>query len=283
MAGVKEIKSRIKSVQSTHQITKAMEIVSTTKFKRFSALVAKSRPYAESIHNILSNIAAGVKSEKHPLFDGREEVKKIGVIVMTSDRGLCGGFNNNALREMEKIMRNNSGKEVSVIAIGRKGREYCSKRKYDLKASYIQLIPETMGDKAKEISENIVEYYYNGIFDEVYMIYNKFVSALRSDLLVRKLIPIERVEATENTAYIFEPDAETILSALLPKYLNVEIYQALLNNTASEHSARKNSMKSATDNAEEMIKELNLKYNRERQSAITQEITEIVGGAAALN
>ena len=184
MAGAKEIKSRIKSVQSTHQITKAMEIVSTTKFKRFSALVTKSRPYAESIHNILSNIAAGVKSEKHPLFDGREEVRKIGVIVMTSDRGLCGGFNNNTLREMEKIMRNNSGKEVSVIAIGRKGREYCSKRKYDLKASYIQLIPETMGDKAKEISENIVEYYYNGIFDEVYMIYNKFVSALRSDLLV---------------------------------------------------------------------------------------------------
>ena len=170
-----------------------------------------------------------------------------------------------------------------MIAIGRKGREYCSKRKYDLKASYIQLIPETMGDKAKEISENIVDYYYNGIFDEVYMIYNKFVSALRSDLLVRKLIPIERVEATENTAYIFEPDAETILSALLPKYLNVEIYQALLNNTASEHSARKNSMKSATDNAEEMMKELNLKYNRERQSAITQEITEIVRGAAALN
>ncbi len=157
MAGAKEIKGRIKSVQSTHQITKAMEIVSTTKFKRFSALVTKSRPYAESIHNILSNIAAGVKSEKHPLFDGREEVKKIGVIVMTSDRGLCGGFNNNTLREMEKIMRKNSGKEVSVIAIGRKGREYCSKRKYDLKASYIQLIPETMGDKAKEISENIAD------------------------------------------------------------------------------------------------------------------------------
>ena len=134
MAGAKEIRNRIKSVQSTHQITKAMEIVSTTKFKRFSALVAKSRPYAESIQNILTNIAAGVKSEKHPLFDGRDEVKKIGVIVMTSDRGLCGSFNNSTLKELEKIMKENSGKQVSVIAIGRKGREYCTKRKYDLKA-----------------------------------------------------------------------------------------------------------------------------------------------------
>ena len=140
-----------------------------------------------------------------------------------------------------------------------------------------------MGKKAQEISENIVDYYYENIFDEVYVIYNKFISALRSDLTVKKLIPIERVEAKENTSYIFEPDAETILSALLPKYLNVEIYQALLNNAASEHSARKNSMKNATENAEEMMIMLNLKYNRERQAAITQEITEIVGGAAALN
>ncbi|MBR8700875.1 ATP synthase gamma chain, sodium ion specific [Fusobacterium sp. DD29] len=283
MAGAKEIKTRIKSIQSTHQITKAMEIVSTTKFRKFSALVIKSRPFADTINNILSNIAAGIKAEKHPLFDGREEVKKIGVIVMTSDTGLCGSFNHATLKELEKIRKRNSGKEVSVIAIGRKGRDYCKKRDYDLKATYIQLIPEVMGQKAEEISENIVEYYYDNIFDEVYVIYNKFVSALRSDLVVKRLIPIERVEAKDNTPYIFEPDAETILSALLPKYLNVEIYQALLNNAASEHSARKNSMKNATDNAEDMLKMLNLKYNRERQAAITQEITEIVGGAAALN
>ena len=283
MAGAKEIKTRIKSIQSTHQITKAMEIVSTTKFRKFSALVIKSRPFADSINTILSNIAAGIKAERHPLFDGREEVKKIGVIVMTSDTGLCGSFNHATLKELEKIRKHNSGKEVSVIAIGRKARDYCKKRNYDMKASYIQLVPEVMGQKAEEISENIIEYYYDNIFDEVYVIYNKFVSALRSDLKVKRLIPIERVEAKDNTPYIFEPDAETILSALLPKYLNVEIYQALLNNAASEHSARKNSMKNATDNAEDMLKMLNLKYNRERQAAITQEITEIVGGAAALN
>ena len=150
-----------------------MEIVSTTKFKKFAAIVQKSRPYSDSINEILKNIAAGVKHDRHPLFDGKEEFKKIGVIVMTSDRGLCGSFNSNILKQLEKFKNNNVGKEVSVIAIGKKGRDYCLKRNYDLKAEYVQLIPETMFDKAKEISENIVEYYYADIFDEVYVIYNK--------------------------------------------------------------------------------------------------------------
>ncbi|MGL4997953.1 MAG: ATP synthase F1 subunit gamma [Cetobacterium sp.] len=283
MAGTREIKNRIKSVQSTHQITKAMEIVSTTKFKKFSTIVAKSKPYSESIENILQNIASGVKSEKHPLFDGREDVKKIGVVVMSSDRGLAGSFNTNTLKALEKLISANSGKEVSVIVVGRKAKEYCAKRNYDVKAEYTQLIPETMFDKAKEISENIVEYYYNNIFDEVYVIYNKFISALVSDLTVKKVIPIERVEGSESKTYTFEPSPEEILSSLLPKYLNMELYKALLDNTASEHSARKNAMKSATDNAEDMIKGLTLEYNRRRQASITQEISEIVGGAAALN
>ncbi len=282
MAGSKEIKNRIKSVRSTHQITKAMEIVSTTKFKKFSKFVGETKVYSDSIKDILKNIASGVKAEKHPLFDGKEEVKRIGVIVMTSDRGLCGSFNNATLKRLEALMRENPGKEVSVIAIGKKVREYATKRNYDIKSIYSELTPELMFDKAKEISENIVEYYYQDIFDEVYVIYNKFVSAVRYDLTVDRLIPIERVESEENINYIFEPDVESVLSSLLPKYLNTSIHQALLNNTASEHSARKNAMKNATDNAEEMIKSLNLQYNRERQSAITQEISEIVGGAAAM-
>lgn len=282
MAGSKEIRNRIKSVQSTHQITKAMEIVSTTKFKKFSKIVEDSKVYSKSIKEVLKNIASGVKSESHPLFDGRENPKRICVIVMTSDRGLCGSFNNNALKKLEELKRNNPGKEVSVIAIGKKTREYCAKRDYDIKAVYSQLTPEIMFEKAKEISENIVEYYYSELFDEVYLIYNQYESAVVYNLTVEKLIPITRVESEENTSYIFEPDAETVLSSLLPKYLNIVIYQGLLNNTASEHSARKNAMKNATDNAEEMIKSLNLQYNRERQAVITQEISEIVGGASAL-
>ncbi|MGL4253220.1 MAG: ATP synthase F1 subunit gamma [Fusobacteriaceae bacterium] len=282
MAGSKEIKNRIKSVQSTHQITKAMEIVSTTKFKKFSSIVESSKPYSHAIKEILKNISAGVKSEKHPLFDGRENPKRVGVIVMTSDRGLCGSFNNNTLKKFEELVRENPGKEFSVIAVGKKSREYCAKRNYDIKSIYSQLTPEIMFEKAKEISENIVEYFYSNIFDEVYVIYNEYVSAIRYDLTVEKIIPITRAEGAENIDYIFEPDAETVLSSLLPKYLNIAVYQALLNNTASEHSARKNAMQNATENAEDMIKALNLQYNRERQSAITQEISEIVGGASAL-
>nr|P29710.2 RecName: Full=ATP synthase gamma chain, sodium ion specific; AltName: Full=F-ATPase gamma subunit, sodium ion specific [Propionigenium modestum]CAA41373.1 F1 subunit [Propionigenium modestum] len=282
MAAGKEIKSRISSVQSTRQITKAMEIVSSTKFKKFQALVNQSKPYSGSMDKVLANLAAGIKNERHPLFDGKTEVKRIGIIVMTSDRGLCGGFNSSTLKEMEKLIVANPDKEVSVIAIGKKGRDYCKKKDRDLKAEYIQLIPETMFDKAKEISENIVEYFYEDIFDEVYLIYNEFISALSTELIVKKLLPIERIEVQDNTTYIFEPSVEDILSSLLPKYLNIQLYQAILENTASEHSARKNAMKNATDNAEDMIKDLTLQYNRERQAAITQEISEIVSGASAL-
>lgn len=282
MAGSKEIKNRITSVKSTHQITKAMEIVSSTKFKKFSNLVNQSKPYSKSMAGILANIAGGIKNEKHPLFDGRDEVKKVGIIVMASDRGLCGGFNSMTMKAMEKLMAENSGKEISIIAIGKKARDYCKKRDYDLKAEYVQLIPETMFEKAKEISENIVEYFYEGIFDEVHLIYNEFISAMVTEISSKKILPVEKVESEENTTYIFEPDVEQILSSLLPKYLNIQLYQAILENTASEHSSRKNAMKNATDNAEDMIKDLTLQYNRERQAAITQELSEIVSGAAAL-
>jgi len=282
MAGSKEIKNRITSVKSTHQITKAMEIVSSTKFKKFSALVNQSKPYSKSMAGILANIASGIKNEKHPLFDGRDEVKKVGIIVMASDRGLCGGFNSMTMKAMEKLMAENTGKDVSVIAIGKKARDYCKKRDHDLKAEYVQLIPENMYEKAKEISENIVEYFYEGIFDEVHLIYNEFISAMATEIVSKKILPVEKVEVEENTTYIFEPDVEQILSSLLPKYLNIQLYQAILENTASEHSARKNAMKNATDNAEDMIKDLTLQYNRERQAAITQELSEIVSGAAAL-
>ncbi len=278
----REIKTRIKGVQSTHQITNAMNIVSSTKFKKFSALVEKSRPYANSLHGVLKNLAAGLKAEKHPLLDGKEDVKKIGVIVMTSDRGLCGSFNSSTLKVLEKLRADNQDKEISVIAIGKKARDYCNKRDIDLKAEYIQLIPETMYEKAKEIGENIIEFFNEDIFDEVHMIYSKFHSAVNWELTTKKILPIERVEAEVNEPYIFEPSQEYIMSSILPKYLNIDVYQAILENTASEHAARRQAMQSATDNAEEMIADLTLLYNRERQSAITQEISEIVGGAEAL-
>ena len=278
MPGIKEIKSRIKSVQSTRQITNAMEIVSTTKFKRYSKLVTESRPYEKSMRKILGNIASG----EHPLFDGRKEVKSIAIIVITSDRGLCGSFNSSTLKELEKLVEKSRNKNITVIPFGRKAIDFISKRNYDFSESFSKISPDEMNKIAGEISEEVVEKYNNHIYDEVYVIYNKFISALKYDLTCERIIPIARPESELNSEYIFEPSAEYILSALLPRFINLQIYQAILNNTASEHSARKNSMSSATDNADEMIKTLNIKYNRNRQSAITQEITEIVGGASAL-
>lgn len=278
----REIKTRIKGVQSTHQITNAMNIVSSTKFKKFSALVEKSRPYADSLQNVLKNLAAGLKNEKHVLLDGKATVKKIGVIVMTSDRGLCGSFNSGTIKVLEQIRKENPDKEISVIAVGKKVRDYCRKRDIDLKAEYVQLIPETMFEKAKEIAENIIEFFYEDIFDEVYMVYSKFHSAVSWEIESRRILPVARVESDKNEPYIFEPSQEYIMSSILPKYLNIDIYQAILENTASEHAARRQAMQNATDNAEEMIADLTLLYNRERQAAITQEISEIVGGADAL-
>lgn len=284
MAGGKtrEIKRRIGSVKNTHQITKAMDIVSSTKFKRFNKIVLDSRPYSNGINNILKNISQCIKSERHPLFEGKNEVKKIGIIVITSDRGLCGSYNNGIIKEMTKFIANNPDKKVSVIAVGKKVRDHCRRKEVDMKAQYIQLIPETMFEKAKEISENIIEFFNEDIFDEVYILYSKFISALKSDITLKRLIPLERVEADENINYIFEPSPEYILSSLLPKYLNIDIYQSVLEATASEHAARMAAMKNASDNAEDMIGKLTLAYNRERQSVITQEISEIVGGANAL-
>lgn len=282
MPGMKEIKSRIKSVQSTRQITNAMEIVSTTKFKKYSKLVSESRPYEESMRNILAHIATGVKYEKHPLFDGRKEVKSIAILVMTSDRGLCGSFNSSTLKELEKLVKKLKNKNITIIPFGRKAIDFISKKKYNFSESFSKISPEEMNGIAGDISIEIVDKYNNHIYDEVYVIYNKFISALRYDLTCERIIPIARMEAEINSEYIFEPNTEYILSALLPRFINLEVYQAILNNAASEHSARKNSMGSATDNADEMIKTLNIKYNRNRQSAITQEITEIVGGASAL-
>ena len=286
MAGAKEIKGRIKSIQSTRQITKAMEIVSTTKFKRYSEMVVKSRPYEESIKTILKHIARGTQNERNILFDGREEVKKIAIVVFTADRGLCGGFNNLTLRELEKLMKNNNGKEIEIIAVGRKAIEYSRKRKYNMTKSFLRIPSDMITSISTDLSSKLVEEYIDGKYDEVYLIYNRFISALRYDLTTEKILPIDRLKNDEENkvkaSYIFEPDTETVLSSLLPRFINVQVYQAMLNNMASEHSARKNAMSNATEAAEEMITDLNLAYNRKRQASITQEITEIVGGASTI-
>ena len=283
-ANMKEIKERIDSVKNTSQITNAMNIVSSTKFKRFQVLTLKSRSYARAVNEAFDNLVASLTGNKFVIFDGKPEVKRVGIIVMTSDRGLCGSFNSNTFRRLESMKKEfqKEGKDVSVITIGRKAKEYCKNRDINVDSEYTQMIPETMFETGKKISEDVVQFYLNDFYDEVYMIYSKFVSAIEYNIQVEKLLPIEKKEGLPTKEYIFEPSEEEVLNSFVPQVLNIKLYQSLLENSASEHSARMSAMKQANDNASEMIKNLEVQYNRERQGQITQELTEIISGSSSV-
>ena len=280
-ANMKEIKERIDSVKSTSQITNAMNIVSSTKFKRFQVLTLKSRSYARAVNEAFDNLVASLRGNKFVIFDGKSEVKRVGIIMMTSDRGLCGSFNSNTFRKLESMRKKfeKEGKDVSVVTIGRKAKEYCKNRDINVDSEYTQMIPETMFETGKKISEDVVQFYLNDFYDEVYMIYSKFVSAIEYNIQVEKLLPIEKKEGLPTKEYVFDPSEEEVLNSFVPQVLNIKLYQSLLENSASEHSARMSAMKQANDNAAEMIRNLEVQYNRERQGKITQELTEIIGGS----
>ena len=280
-ANMKEIKERIDSVKSTSQITNAMNIVSSTKFKRFQVVTLKSRSYARAVNEAFDNLVASLRGNKFVIFDGKSEVKRVGIIVMTSDRGLCGSFNSNTFRRLESMRKKfeKEGKDVSVVTIGRKAKEYCKNRDINVDSEYTQMIPETMFETGKKISEDVVQFYLNDFYDEVYMIYSKFVSAIEYNIQVEKLLPIEKKEGLPTKEYVFDPSEEEVLNSFVPQVLNIKLYQSLLENSASEHSARMSAMKQANDNAAEMIRNLEVQYNRERQGKIPQELTEIIGGS----
>ncbi len=280
-ANMKEIKERIDSVKNTSQITNAMNIVSSTKFKKFQVLTLKSRNYAHAVDEAFDNLVASLKGNKFVIFDGKSEVRRVGIIVMTSDRGLCGSFNSNTFRRLESMRKKfeKEGKDVSVVTIGRKAKEYCKNRDINVDSEYTQMIPETMFETGKKISEDVVQFYLNDFYDEVYMIYSKFVSAIEYNIQIEKLLPIEKKEGLPTKEYIFDPSEEEVLNSFVPQVLNIKLYQSLLENSASEHSARMSAMKQANDNASEMIRNLEVQYNRERQGQITQELTEIISGS----
>ena len=283
-ANMKEIKERIDSVKSTSQITNAMNIVSSTKFKRFQVLTLKSRSYARAVDEAFDNLVASLTGNKFVIFDGKSEVRRVGIIVMTSDRGLCGSFNSNTFRRLENMKKQfeKEGKEISVVTIGRKAKEYCKNRNINVDSEYTQMIPETMFETGKKISEDVVQFYLNDFYDEVYMIYSKFVSAIEYNIQIEKLLPIEKKEGLPTKEYIFDPSEEEVLNSFVPQVLNIKLYQSLLENSASEHSARMSAMKQANDNASEMIRNLEVQYNRERQGQITQELTEIISGSSSV-
>jgi F-type H+-transporting ATPase subunit gamma len=300
MAGqVRVLRRRIKSTRSTKKITKAMELVATSRLGKAQERVAASRPYAQSITSVLTALASNANVD-HPLLVPREQVIRAGVLLVTSDRGLCGGYNANAIRTAEQLMARlrAQGKQVALYVIGRKGVGYYRFRNREIAGSWTGFSEQpTFGD-AREVGRTLIEAFVAGAdntadgpgpdgklgVDELHLVNTQFRTLMTQTPQARLLAPMQVEDKPEGLvpAYEFEPDADELLAALLPKYINTRIYAALLDSAASESASRRRAMKSATDNAEEMIKNLSRQMNSARQAEITQEISEIVGGANAL-
>ncbi|MCM3664639.1 F0F1 ATP synthase subunit gamma [Mesobacillus subterraneus] len=284
MASLRDIKSRITSTKKTSQITKAMEMVSAAKWNRGVMNAKAFVPYMEKIQEVTASIAMGSKDANHPMLTSRP-IKKTGYLVITSDRGLAGAYNSNVLRQVYQTIKNRhkSNDEFAIIAIGRVGRDFFQSRGMNVVLDIIGIADQPSFSEIQDIASNTVGMFSDGTFDELYIYYSHYISAISQEVEEKKLLPLTNITAsTKLTSYEFEPNAEEILEVLLPQYAESLIYGALLDSKASEHAARMTAMRNATDNAKELINSLSLSYNRARQAAITQEITEIVGGAAAL-
>ncbi|MFF3021973.1 ATP synthase F1 subunit gamma [Gottfriedia sp. NPDC057948] len=283
MASLRDIKTKINSTKKTSQITKAMEMVSAAKLNRAEQNSKQFVPYMEKMQEVVGSVAKGVNS-RHPMLVTRQ-VKKTGYIVITSDRGLAGAFNSNVLRAVTNTIkaRHKSNDEFAIIVLGRVGRDYFKRLGYPIVEEVLGLPDQPSFDDIQKFANRTVQMYTDGIFDELYLSYNHFVSKISQEVTEKKLLPLTDIDTGKATTnYEFEPSDDEILEVLLPQYAESLIFGALLDSKASEHASRMTAMKSATDNAKEVISKLTLHYNRARQAAITQEITEIVGGAAAL-
>lgn len=284
MASLRDIKSRITSTKKTSQITKAMEMVSASKLARAESNAKAFVPYMEKIQEVVASIAAGSTDLSHPMLVSRP-VKKTGYIVITSDRGLAGAYNSSVLRQVFQTIKQNhkSEEEYGIIVIGRMGRDFFKARGMNIVLEITGVSDQPSYDDISDLSKQTVGMFADGTFDELYLYYNHFVSAISQEVTKKQLLPLMDLAVSDKiTSYEFDPSAEEILEVLLPQYAESLIYGALLDGKASEHAARMSAMRSATDNATELIGHLSIVYNRARQAAITQEITEIVGGAAAL-
>lgn len=284
MASLRDIKNSINSTKKMSQITKAMEMTSAAKWNRGVMNAKAFVPYMEKIQEVTVAVAMGSNGVNHPMLESRP-VKKTGYIVMTSDRGLAGAFNSNVIRRVFQTIqsRHKSKDEYSIIALGRVARDFFVKRGINVDLEIIGLSDQPSFESVKDITSSTVGMFSDGTFDELYLYYTHYKSAITQEVTEKKLLPLTDItSSSELTSYEFEPSAEEILDVLLPQYAESLIYGALLDSKASEHAARMTAMRNATDNAKEMIKNYSLIYNRARQAAITQEIAEIVGGAAAL-
>jgi len=288
LANLRDIKRRITSVKSTQQITKAMKMVAAAKLRKAQGKLLDARPYAEGMNTILGHLAARETDIKHPLLEVRE-VKKICYLVLSSDRGLCGSFNANVQRmAKEQIDAYDDDVAVQLINFGRKGFEFFSRREYDIREKYQNVLNDLNFSHAQDVSRLIRKDYENKDFDQIFIVYNSFKSAGSQVVLIDQLLPVKpddtvgKNKGYESAGYLYEPSAQEILDEIIPKNLTIQIWRALLESVTAEQAARMIAMDAATENAQEMIFNLTLHYNKARQAAITTEISEIVGGAEAL-
>ncbi len=286
MPSLIDLRRRIRSVKNTQQITKAMKVVSAAKLRRAQDRVLAGRPYAQSIRRMLANVAqaAGESQDGEGVeLLARRPEKRIQLLVITADRGLAGAFNSNVIRTAQRFIQENSGAEVQLELIGRKGRDFFRKRHRNVTGEYSTIFQKVVRyEDALEIGRKVTERFKKGDVDAVYMVLNNFKSLMASRLVVSRILPIELPEKQEQIDYIYEQPPAVLLEALLPRYIEAQIYRALLESAAAEHAARMTAMEAASSNAADVIESLTLKMNRVRQASITREIIEIVSGAAAL-
>jgi F-type H+-transporting ATPase subunit gamma len=283
MAALLDIRRRIRSVKSTQQITRAMKMVAAARLRRAQDRIFKARPYANQMMTLLSSVAARTTDRSHPLLAQRP-IKRQLLVLVTSDRGLCGGFNSNLIRAAQSYLDEHRDRNVSIITVGRKGRDYFIRRPVKVVGEHINIFGRLDFSQSQPIAKRIIELYTQEKVDAVDFIYNEFKSIMTQRVMVERYLPIKPIVPAQDEAlidYIYEQPAQDIFNVLLPRYVEIEVYRALLESQAAELAARMTAMDAATNNAADMIDSLTLYMNRVRQAAITREIIEVVSGAAA--
>jgi F-type H+-transporting ATPase subunit gamma len=285
MANLKEIRNRIASVSSTMQITSAMKMVSAAKLKKAQDAITAMRPYSNKLTELLQNLSATLEGDTGGAFAEQRPVNKVLIVAITSNRGLCGAFNANVIKQIKNLEAAYAGKQVDVLAIGKKGDD-ALKRTCNIIANESALYDRLTFENVAEVAQNLMDRFVDGEYDKIELVYNHFKNAATQQVLTEQFLPLapaEHAEASNATDYIFEPSKEEIVLSLIPLSLKTQLYKAIRDSFASEHGARMTAMHKATDNATAMRNQLKLTYNKARQAAITGEILEIVGGAEALN
>ena len=285
MPALIDIRRRIRSVKNTQQITKAMKMVSAAKLRRAQEAMFAARPYARKMMEVLNSLASRAQPDSHPLLQERGD-KRILFVIVTADKGLCGGFNANIIRAAVKFLDERTGRELQLDLVGRKGRDFFKRRKYQVRSEHVGLFQKLTYPAAQKIASNLMETYTNGEVDQVYLIYNEFKSVIAQKVIIERLLPIQKMMFKETEPpqdYIYEPGPEGIVAGILPKHVEIQVWRALLESAAAEHGARMAAMDAATNNASDMIEHLTLYMNKVRQAAITKEIIEVVSGAGGGN